>query len=109
MVSSFLWISSIEFLTLVKNSETGFVIGKIWTNPGKRIASIGKLPRPEEFSKALYIFDIGHNDLASGFQYTSYEQVVASLPYILGNLSQAIQVCHCDVNKTKKCYRNAVY
>lgn len=29
------------------------------------------LPRPQEFSDALYTFDIGQNDLASGFQHTS--------------------------------------
>ncbi|XP_062106845.1 GDSL esterase/lipase At3g27950 [Humulus lupulus] len=53
--------------------------------------SKGRLPRAEDFSKALYTFDIGQNDLAIGFQYSSEKQVQASIPDILGQLSQAIQ------------------
>lgn len=60
------------------------------TPNGKRGPSKGKLSRPEDFSKALYAFDIGQNDLAFGFQHTTEEQVTASIPDILANLSQAI-------------------
>ncbi|KAI4350697.1 hypothetical protein L6164_005127 [Bauhinia variegata] len=49
------------------------------------------LPRPEDFSKALYTFDIGQNDLAFGFQHTTEEQVRASIPNILTLFSQALQ------------------
>ncbi|XP_043691995.1 GDSL esterase/lipase At5g14450-like isoform X2 [Telopea speciosissima] len=49
------------------------------------------LPRPEDFSKALYTFDIGQNDLSYGFQHTSEDQVRASVPDILDQFSSAIQ------------------
>ncbi|KAM7509919.1 hypothetical protein LguiB_008794 [Lonicera macranthoides] len=48
------------------------------------------LPRPEEFSKALYTFDIGQNDLAHGFQYTNEAKVRASIPNILHLFSKAV-------------------
>ncbi|XP_057983249.1 GDSL esterase/lipase At3g27950 [Malania oleifera] len=48
------------------------------------------LPRPSEFSKALYTFDIGQNDLAYGFQHTSEVQVRASIPDILNQFSEAV-------------------
>jgi hypothetical protein len=50
------------------------------------------IPRPDDFSKAIYTFDIGQNDLAHGLQNTSEEQVQASLPNILRNFSQAVKV-----------------
>ncbi|XP_054815529.1 GDSL esterase/lipase At3g27950-like [Prosopis cineraria] len=49
------------------------------------------LPRPDEFSKALYTFDIGQNDLSYGFQHTSEEQVRSSIPNILEIFNQAVQ------------------
>ncbi|QCE10795.1 zeta-carotene desaturase [Vigna unguiculata] len=49
------------------------------------------IPRPNDFSRALYTFDIGQNDLAYGFQHTSEEQVRESIPNILRNFSQLIQ------------------
>ena len=50
------------------------------------------LPRPKDFSKALYTFDIGQNDLAYGFQHTTIEQVRLSIPNILSQLFQAVHV-----------------
>ncbi|XP_030469920.1 GDSL esterase/lipase At3g27950 isoform X1 [Syzygium oleosum] len=49
-----------------------------------------RLPRPQDFSKALYTFDIGQNDLAYGFQHTTVEQVIASIPDILSQFSRAV-------------------
>ncbi|TXG54658.1 hypothetical protein EZV62_019914 [Acer yangbiense] len=49
------------------------------------------LPRPKDFSRALYTFDIGQNDLSYGFQHSSEEQVRASIPDILDQFSQAVQ------------------
>ncbi|BAU01018.1 hypothetical protein LR48_Vigan10g272500 [Vigna angularis] len=49
------------------------------------------LPRPEDFYKALYTFDIGQNDLAFGLQHTSQEQVIKSIPDILSQFFQAVQ------------------
>ncbi|KAE8655750.1 GDSL esterase/lipase [Hibiscus syriacus] len=56
--------------------------------------TISNLPRPAEFSQALYTFDIGQNDLAHGFQYTTIKQVLASIPDIIGHLSQAIHTLY---------------
>ncbi|XP_058093747.1 GDSL esterase/lipase At5g14450 [Magnolia sinica] len=49
------------------------------------------LPKPEDFSKALYTLDIGQNDLAAGFQSMTNDQVLATIPNILDQFSQAIQ------------------
>jgi len=61
-------------------------------NPGTEPSLKCGLPRPEDFSKALYTIDIGLNDLASGFLYTSEEKVQRSFPEILDNFSQAVKV-----------------
>ncbi len=60
---------------------------------GYTLAPAQRLPRPEDFSKALYTIDIGQNDLAYGFQHGTIEQVRASIPDILSPLDQAINVC----------------
>ncbi|KAF8037527.1 hypothetical protein BT93_B0429 [Corymbia citriodora subsp. variegata] len=49
-----------------------------------------RLPRPQDFSRALYTFDIGQNDLSYGLQHTTVEQVIASIPDILSQFSQAV-------------------
>ncbi|XP_028963578.1 GDSL esterase/lipase At3g27950 isoform X2 [Malus domestica] len=56
----------------------------------KQLHSTRRLPRPEDFPKALYTFDIGQNDLAYGIQHGTIEEVRASIPAILSQLSQAI-------------------
>ena len=50
------------------------------------------LPRPRDFSKALYTFDIGQNDLNYGFQYTNETQVLASIPGLIAKFSQAVSI-----------------
>lgn len=50
------------------------------------------LPRPEDFSKALYTFDIGQNDIAYGLQHTNEDKVLASFPDILGVWSGVVHV-----------------
>jgi len=59
---------------------------------GTELSFKNNIPRPNDFSRALYTFDIGQNDLAYGFQHTSEEQVRESIPNILRNFSQLIQV-----------------
>ncbi|KAI3873495.1 hypothetical protein MKW98_008147 [Papaver atlanticum] len=49
------------------------------------------LPKPEDFSKALYIFDIGQNDLAFGLGNSSESETLASIPSILDLFSAAVQ------------------
>lgn len=51
-----------------------------------------KVPRPEEFAKALYTFDIGQNDLSVGFRKLSSDQLKAALPDIIGQLAAAVKV-----------------
>ncbi|KAL3526054.1 hypothetical protein ACH5RR_014426 [Cinchona calisaya] len=48
------------------------------------------LPRPQDFSDALYTFDIGQNDLAYGFEHTSEAETQASIPSMLDTFSEAI-------------------
>ncbi|KAF9626645.1 hypothetical protein IFM89_037626 [Coptis chinensis] len=52
------------------------------------------LPKPEDFSKALYTFDIGQNDLTYGFQHTTEDQVNASIPDMLDHFSTALQLLY---------------
>ena len=51
-----------------------------------------RLPRPEEFSKALYMLDCGQNDLHFGLMTTTEEQVKASIPNIISQFAVAIEV-----------------
>lgn len=51
-----------------------------------------KLPVPEEFSKALYTFDIGQNDLSVGFRKMNFDQIRASMPDIVNQLASAVKV-----------------
>lgn len=51
-----------------------------------------KLPVPEEFSKALYTFDIGQNDLSVGFRKMNMDQLRAALPDIVNQLASAVKV-----------------
>ncbi|XP_031280634.1 GDSL esterase/lipase At1g09390-like isoform X2 [Pistacia vera] len=44
----------------------------------------------EDFKKALYIFDIGQNDLAGAFGYLSYEQVLEKIPSFIAEIKFAI-------------------
>lgn len=51
------------------------------------------LPKAEYFSQALYTFDIGQNDITTGFfiNMTS-EQVIAYIPDLMERLTNIIQV-----------------
>lgn len=59
---------------------------------GKTPFCKGVLARPKDFSKALYTFDIGQNDLAIGFQNMTEEQLKATIPLILKNFTIALKV-----------------
>ncbi|KAL6960320.1 hypothetical protein U1Q18_041820 [Sarracenia purpurea var. burkii] len=50
-----------------------------------------KLPKPEDFSKALYTFDIGQNDLSVGFRKLSDQQLRAAIPDIVNQFASAVQ------------------
>lgn len=51
------------------------------------------VPKEDYFSKALYTFDIGQNDLTAGFfGNTSIPQVNATIPDIVGKFIENIKV-----------------
>ncbi|XP_059657055.1 GDSL esterase/lipase At3g27950-like [Cornus florida] len=62
----------------------------IYIDPRRSPPFKSSLPRPQDFSKALYTFDIGQNDIAYGLQQTTEELVLASISDILGKFSQAL-------------------
>lgn len=59
-------------------------------NQAKDPSEKDKLPRPEDFTKALYTFDIGQNDLSVGFRKLSFDQLRAAIPDIINQLASAV-------------------
>ncbi|CAA0824529.1 GDSL esterase/lipase [Striga hermonthica] len=53
-------------------------------------ADKNKLPIPQEFSKALYTFDIGQNDISSGFRKLTVPQLRDSIPDIINRFSASV-------------------
>ncbi|KAL4290456.1 hypothetical protein GQ457_14G004460 [Hibiscus cannabinus] len=49
------------------------------------------LPRSNEFADALYVFDIGQNDIAYGLRTVGDAQVLASIPDMITQLALAVQ------------------
>ncbi|KAJ8753455.1 hypothetical protein K2173_019854 [Erythroxylum novogranatense] len=56
---------------------------------GKRLEKF--LPAEDFFAKGLYMFDIGQNDLAGAFYSKTFDQIVASIPFILTEFETGIQ------------------
>lgn len=52
----------------------------------------GNLPRPEDFSEALYTFDIGQNDLYDELRWMTVEQIQASISNITQKLASVVEV-----------------
>lgn len=50
------------------------------------------IPARDDFEKALYMFDIGQNDLTGAFYSETLDQVLASIPTILLEFEGGIQV-----------------
>lgn len=50
------------------------------------------LPNPDDFSKALYIIDIGQNDLGACFRSLTNPQCIATFPDIIQDFATAVQV-----------------
>lgn len=51
------------------------------------------LPKQEHFSRALYTFDIGQNDLTAGyFLNMSTDQVIAYVPDVLAQFTDIVKV-----------------
>ncbi|OAY48869.1 GDSL esterase/lipase At1g09390 isoform X2 [Manihot esculenta] len=62
-------------------------------NRSPELLSLGykDLVGEEEFKDALYIMDIGQNDLAGSFEYLSYKEVIKKIPSIVDEIDYAIQ------------------
>ncbi|XVF60192.1 hypothetical protein PTKIN_Ptkin08bG0024700 [Pterospermum kingtungense] len=57
----------------------------------KRSSQRSDLPRPEDFPKALYVFDIGQNDIAAGLRKKNDTYFHLSVPDIVEQLAKAVQ------------------
>ncbi|XP_050208000.1 GDSL esterase/lipase At5g14450-like [Mercurialis annua] len=60
-------------------------------NQGRSSYVTNSLPRPEDFSKALYTLDIGQNDLHAGLKSMTEKQILGSIPYIIDQFAQAVE------------------
>ncbi|KAG6720087.1 GDSL esterase/lipase At5g14450-like [Carya illinoinensis] len=60
-------------------------------NQAKTPLERSNLPRPQDYAKALYTFDIGQNDLSVGFRKMSFDQLRAAMPDIVNQLATAVQ------------------
>ncbi|XP_022776179.1 GDSL esterase/lipase At5g14450-like [Durio zibethinus] len=56
-----------------------------------------RLPRPEEFSRAIYMLDCGQNDLHYGLITSTEEQVKASIPNIISQFAVTIEKLYLEV------------
>ncbi|KAI3957739.1 hypothetical protein MKX01_007570 [Papaver californicum] len=65
------------------------IVNSIQQEKGK-----ANVPKAEDFSKALYTIDIGQNDLAYGFHYTTERQTRAAIPNIHDLFSTAVHVLY---------------
>lgn len=61
---------------------------------GKRLDKY--IPAVDYFSKGLYTFDIGQNDLAGAFYSKTIDQVLASIPKILEEFETGLRVRLCE-------------
>ena len=50
------------------------------------------LPTEDFFGKALYMFDIGQNDIAGAFYSKTFDQILATIPTILLEFETGIKV-----------------
>ncbi|XP_052197510.1 GDSL esterase/lipase At5g14450-like [Diospyros lotus] len=60
-------------------------------NQGKHRDS---LPKPEDFSRALYTLDIGHTDFTYGFRVIAEDQLRARMPEIVNSLTAHVEVLY---------------
>ncbi|KAL3526421.1 hypothetical protein ACH5RR_011077 [Cinchona calisaya] len=62
----------------------------LYKNCSNKMTIQSNLPRPEDFSNALYMFDIGQNDLAFGFQNSTIAETQASIPKMINKFAAAV-------------------
>ncbi|KAL5572812.1 hypothetical protein UlMin_022409 [Ulmus minor] len=63
----------------------------LFYNQANRESNERTIPKPEEFSNALYILDIGQNDISAGFRPMSYDKFQAEIPDIINQLATVVQ------------------
>ncbi|XP_021299180.1 GDSL esterase/lipase At5g14450-like [Herrania umbratica] len=66
----------------------------------KRYSCRSHLPRPEDFPEALYVFDIGQNDIAYGLRTVGDAQILASIPNIISQLAIAVEHLYTQGTRT---------
>ncbi|KAL5572814.1 hypothetical protein UlMin_022411 [Ulmus minor] len=62
-----------------------------YKHANKRLSLKRNLPRPEDFSKALYILDIGQNDVAAGIRSPNKAKFYADIPDIMDKFALAVE------------------
>ena len=68
------------------------------------------MPKEEDFSRALYTFDIGQNDLTYGyFSNMSTDEVTAYVPDVLDQFKTVIKVITIRIFSPLKSYNNPVF
>lgn len=87
-----------------KVGSTNFFVLCVWVNyAAKKLDKY--LPAADYFAKGLYMFDIGQNDLAGAFYSKPLDQVLASIPTILAEFEDGINVSifarNCSISKTQ--------
>ncbi|XP_059640426.1 GDSL esterase/lipase At5g14450-like [Cornus florida] len=66
-------------------------------NQAKKRSKRSNLPRPKDFSKALYTFDIGQNDIAACFRNNmSDEQMRVAIPDIVDKFAAAVKFLYTE-------------
>lgn len=53
-----------------------------------------RLPRYEDYSQALYTFDIGQNDLHAGIIYMKEDQAKTYIPTMISEFTSVVEVIH---------------
>lgn len=91
---SYYWLIFIVYSTLNFNPENSFIMWSqfIYIIYLKHDSGYKNLVSEEDFKNALYIFDIGQNDLVGAFGYLSYQQVLEKIPSFIAEIRFAIWV-----------------
>lgn len=70
----------------------GLALFLLFSFSGVNSSIKSKLPKPEDFSQALYTFDIGQNDLDFAFKSMTEKQIVESFPRTVNQFYDAVKV-----------------
>jgi hypothetical protein len=87
----------LSFVLLLQHIEDRFVVDHLFSWPSTASSIAGTkvrryIPQVDFFSKGLYMFDIGQNDLAGLFYSKTEDQIVALIPTILLEFETGLKV-----------------